>query len=428
MANQAPIVDRIRIIPRASDFLDRNTGSSGEVFFDRKTNTLRLYSGKSVGGFTVLTTENLQSQLFDTGISVVEYNITIGVDPDGIESGNKYFLNNVYKPELNLVIGYTYVFNQNDSTNEFYPNPEGSSANTHPLNFSANDPDGELGGGDTYIENVIYKLNNTIVTKENYWSGFANATQRSVQITITNDTPSTLYYWCQRHTGMGNTITVAEPGTGTGSGSGGATVSVSDVAPDSPEVGSIWFNNNTGKLYVYISDTDSNQWVQPTTPFPSSILDLNIEDGDDGQVLTTDGSGNFTFATVESGGSIGNFTLDNSVITTDDSSSISIVPAVTMNSDLIVENDLTVNNNLTVDTAFATNFISSGTGLPEIESASTLTLNAPDGIIITNGPFRLPSFTTTEKNQITAANGDMVYDTTLNKAQVYEDGAWVSLI
>ena len=40
MANQAPIVDRIRIIPRASDFLDRNTGSSGEVFFDRKTNTL----------------------------------------------------------------------------------------------------------------------------------------------------------------------------------------------------------------------------------------------------------------------------------------------------------------------------------------------------------------------------------------------------
>ena len=29
----SPIVDRIRIIPRAKEFLDRATGSSGEVFF-----------------------------------------------------------------------------------------------------------------------------------------------------------------------------------------------------------------------------------------------------------------------------------------------------------------------------------------------------------------------------------------------------------
>jgi len=44
MADQAPIVDRIRIIPRPDDFLDRNVGSSGEVFFDKQANTLRLYS------------------------------------------------------------------------------------------------------------------------------------------------------------------------------------------------------------------------------------------------------------------------------------------------------------------------------------------------------------------------------------------------
>lgn len=420
MANQAPIVDRIRIIPRASDFLDRNTGSSGEVFFDRKTNTLRLYSGKSVGGFTVLTTENLQDQISSTGISVVEYAVTVGVDPDGIESGNKYFIDGEYKPELNLVIGYTYVFNQNDSTNEFYPNPQGGEANTHALNFSSDNLNGELSGGTSYTENVIYKLDNTIVTQEKYWSGFANATQRSVQITITNSTPSTLYYWCQRHTGMGNSIVVAEPGTGSG---GGATVSVSETAPDSPDVGSIWFNSNTGNLYVYIADTDSNQWVQPTTPFPSTILDLNIEDGTDGQVLTTDGEGNFTFSTVESGGSVGNFTLDASIITTDDSSTISIVPAVTMNSDLTVENDLRVDG-----IAYANNFVSDGIGIPEIKSASTITLDAPDGVIVQNGPFRLPNFTTTEKNSLIASNGDMLYDSTLNKAQIYEDGAWVNLV
>jgi len=49
----APIVNRIRIIPRPSDFLDRNVGSSGEVFFNKTTNSLRVYSGKDVSGFEI---------------------------------------------------------------------------------------------------------------------------------------------------------------------------------------------------------------------------------------------------------------------------------------------------------------------------------------------------------------------------------------
>ena len=51
--SSAPIVDRIRIIPRPGDFLDRNVGSSGEVFFNKVTNSLRVYSGKLAGGFEI---------------------------------------------------------------------------------------------------------------------------------------------------------------------------------------------------------------------------------------------------------------------------------------------------------------------------------------------------------------------------------------
>ena len=40
----------LRIIPRASDFLDRKLGSRGEIFFDQTTNTLRLYDGVLSGG------------------------------------------------------------------------------------------------------------------------------------------------------------------------------------------------------------------------------------------------------------------------------------------------------------------------------------------------------------------------------------------
>ena len=56
-SSQAPIVDRIRIIPRPTDFLDRNVGSSGEVFYSRETGSLRLYTGNDRGGFELAKTD-----------------------------------------------------------------------------------------------------------------------------------------------------------------------------------------------------------------------------------------------------------------------------------------------------------------------------------------------------------------------------------
>jgi hypothetical protein len=146
---------------------------------------------------------------------------------------------------------------------------------------------------------------------------------------------------------------------------------------------------------------------------------------------------------------VGNFVFTGSNIDTSDSSSISVTPLVTMQSDLVVENDLTVNNLLIADQFNATNFTTTNhtttnltvtdtlsvktiaqtdTGTPQITSSSTLVLDTQDGVRVTGAPFRLPSFTTTEKNALTPGNGDMVYDSTLNKAQVYENGAWASLV
>lgn len=49
-----PVSNGIRILPRESDFLDRKVGSRGEVFYDRETNTLRLYDGTVAGGIALL--------------------------------------------------------------------------------------------------------------------------------------------------------------------------------------------------------------------------------------------------------------------------------------------------------------------------------------------------------------------------------------
>src|SRR6056300_155926 len=74
--SSSPIVDRIRIIPRPDDFLDRNVGSSGEVFFNGATSSLRVYSGKDRSGFELARADlqniednALTSKLTDLGYS-----------------------------------------------------------------------------------------------------------------------------------------------------------------------------------------------------------------------------------------------------------------------------------------------------------------------------------------------------------------------
>ena len=45
----------------------------------------------------------------------------------------------------------------------------------------------------------------------------------------------------------------------------------------------------------------------------------------------------------------------------------------------------------------------------------------------TTGFLRAPQLTTTQRNALPAENGMLVYNTTDNKIQVYENGAWANL-
>ena len=63
-----------------------------------------------------------------------------------------------------------------------------------------------------------------------------------------------------------------------------------------------------------------------------------------------------------------------------------------------------------------------------INSPTSLNIHVGTEAVISGGPFRLPSFTTTARNALSATNGQIIYNTTLNKFQGYENGAWVNLI
>ena len=133
-SSSAPIVDRIRIIPRPGDFLSRNVGSSGEVFFNKSTNSLRIYTGKTPGGFEIA------------------------------------------RADLDNVL-------------------------------------------DVDLEARITAL-------------------------------------------------------GIGGGSG-ASVDVSETAPTTPEAGNLWLNTTNGRLYIYVDDGDTSQWIQPAIPsFSGNYNDL----------------------------------------------------------------------------------------------------------------------------------------------------------
>jgi len=54
--SKIPVYTAIRLIPREQDYLNRKSGSRGEVFFDNETKTLRLYDGTVTGGTSLVTT------------------------------------------------------------------------------------------------------------------------------------------------------------------------------------------------------------------------------------------------------------------------------------------------------------------------------------------------------------------------------------
>ncbi len=61
----APIKN-LRVIPRETDFLNRKIGSSGEIFYDRDQDTLRLYDGNLLGGISLAKTDltNISNAVF----------------------------------------------------------------------------------------------------------------------------------------------------------------------------------------------------------------------------------------------------------------------------------------------------------------------------------------------------------------------------
>jgi hypothetical protein len=143
-------------------------------------NLTQIAEGSSTASISQTDGLRVNSNVELTG-SLKISNINLGVNKviliNVTDSGGKYFIDGVRNPVLSFIKGFTYKF--------LFPN-----IGAHPFRFSTTN-DGTHNGG------TIYSTGVTTGTGPDY-----------IQIEVTDDTPSTLYYFCTSHTGMGNGIGV----------------------------------------------------------------------------------------------------------------------------------------------------------------------------------------------------------------------------
>ena len=101
--------------------------------------------------------------------------ISVSVAANNAGSGNVYVIDGTQKKSLTMEVGKTYTFTH---------------PTAHPLRFSSTN-DGTHGGGEAYT------------------SGVDTSSDGVTIIEVTADTPTTLYYYCSIHSGMGSSITVS---------------------------------------------------------------------------------------------------------------------------------------------------------------------------------------------------------------------------
>ena len=114
--------------------------------------------------------------------------------PDGYSSG--YYLNGTQRPNLSLVKGETYRFDQTQSSNINFPMLLRTDLT-----------------GPAYVDGVIWYIEGKPVSAQIYYAMFNSSISRYFEIKVSETAPATLYYLCGSVIGMGSSITALGYGT-----------------------------------------------------------------------------------------------------------------------------------------------------------------------------------------------------------------------
>ena len=113
-------------------------------------------------------------------MATITYTVTVATGTNQYGTGDKFYLNGTVSPDINLIEGNTYIFDQSDSTN--------GGGGTHPLRFSTT-------ANGTHASGVEYTTGVTT-------TGTPGQSGANTTIVVASFAP-TLYYYCSNHSGMG---------------------------------------------------------------------------------------------------------------------------------------------------------------------------------------------------------------------------------
>lgn len=428
-----PILDSVRIIPRDSAFLTRKVGSRGEIFFDDDTNTLRLYDGVNAGGIPLLRAdlENIDGVI---GAALGE------TAPVGVQPGTLWF---------NTANGRLYVY-YSDGTSSQWVQPQsplygggGGGGGAEELNeltdvVITSPASGQIlkYNGTNWANSA--EINTTYnISAETVLNG---SILRLAGSDLSNDDISILggTYASVSRTDA-NIISIEGTGYNVSSvtNDAGVALRLSSTRGTTDDVNILAGANMT------VTRTDENTiTLAASTSAVTYAIDTGITTGGANLVLSgSTGSTDFvkfasgtnvtvartdanTITISSSGGSsTGNVTFSGNILDSADSSALVFAPAVTFNSDITVENEIICNN-----TIRASSFETTSVGITELFSETILNLRAAVAVVVSDAPLRLPRMTTATRDSFIAQNGDVIYNTSTNKFQGYENGSWVNLV
>ena len=157
--------------------------------------------------------------------ATINYRVSVGTGTLSTGgSGNVYFIDGIPTKTLSLIKGFTYVFDQSDSSNS-----------GHPLRFKDN-------GGSSYSTGVTA-------------SGTAGSASATVTLVLASDASEPSSYYCTVHgNGMGNTISLIEASASTdplGAAQAGTTgssspITVTGLSNGTSYIAQVWAINDYG--------------------------------------------------------------------------------------------------------------------------------------------------------------------------------------
>lgn len=316
------LFDRIRLIPRAGDFLGRITGSSGQIYTNKTTGSLRVYDGDNQGG----------AELARADFANIEDNAALNLK--GEKNRIRFAWTTLTELETEVdpsiyagMIAYVAAENR-----LYFAEVDGWKpvANLSEISESGTQIPYTPDDSNTLLHvSGTYDFGNNILK-------YANAIDQESQ--LSNYDPS-VYHGMTMHVHSTGALYYAHDGawrkllTDTSFNNVEAAGYVSPLGP-------VAYSNS----YVDLDNT------------PNSILDFGIVDGASGQVLSTNGAGSFSFIDVatESGSSFDLIETDNGSFDPSELSTLSFSGGDNISTEVVTDSDaVTINLN-----SFSINFLS----------------------------------------------------------------------